>query len=85
MVKILLILSLIFVIFYVATIFLVKEPKINNEDSDVVIDSTKIILNQLLNRNEKEYYVIATKASLYESSYVETNYIQFYNNQIILF
>ena len=82
MVKILVILLLIFGIFYGITILLVKNNKQEDNNPVSVIDSTKITLSQLLNRSEDEYYVIATKASLYESAYVETNYIEFYNNYI---
>lgn len=82
MIKILFILLLIFGAFYLITTFLVKDRAPDSDNNVSVIDSTKITLSQLLNRNEDEYYVIATKASLYESSYVETNYIEFYNNYI---
>lgn len=82
MIKILTILVVLFGIFYFITTLLVKEKDTNNDNGVSVVDSSKITLNQLFNRNEKEYYVIATKASLYSSSYVDTNYIEFYNNYI---
>jgi len=82
MIKIIFILLVIFGAFYFITTLLVKEKNDNIDNSVPVIDSTKITMSQILNRTEKEYYVIATKASLYESSYVETNYINFYNNYI---
>lgn len=83
MIKILIILLAIFGIFYLVTTILVKDRGVNDSDNlTSVIDSSKITLSQLLNRSEEEYYVIATKSSLYESSYIETNYIEFYNNYI---
>ena len=82
MLKILFVLLLVFGVFYIITLILVKQDSSDNDNTPAVIDSTKITMSQLLNRKEDEYYVIATKASLYESSYVETNYIEFYNNYI---
>lgn len=82
MIKIIFILLVVFGAFYFITTLLVKEKNDDIDNSVPVIDSTKITMSQILNRTEKEYYVIATKASLYESSYVETNYINFYNNYI---
>ena len=81
-VKILMILLLVFAAFYAITFFLVKNRKADEGNSPVVIDSTQITLSQLLNRNESEYYVIATKPSLYKTSYVQTNYIDIYNSYI---
>ena len=81
-IKILLILVCLFFIFYIITFFLVKDRGNSLDDSQSVIDSSKIIMSQILNRNEEEYYVIATKPSLYSSSYVDTNYITLYNNYI---
>lgn len=74
-------LLVIFGIFYFITTLIVKEPN-NEENAPVVLDSSKITINQLLNRNNDEYYVIATKESLYESSYMQTNYVELYNNYI---
>ena len=84
MIKILVTLLVIFGIFYFITVLLVDNRKEENEDNNAVsvIDSSKIILSQLLNRKEDEYYVIATKESLYKSSYIKTNYVEFYNNYI---
>ena len=82
MAKILVILLIVFGSFYVLTVFLVKDRKVETNTPEVVLDSSKITLSQLLNREEEEYYVLATKSSLYESSYVNTDYIEFYNNYI---
>lgn len=82
MIKILFVLLLVFGVFYLITFFVVSAPEPEDNNSVVVLDSTKITLSQLLNRKESDYYVIATKASLYQSSYVETNYVEFYNNYI---
>ncbi len=82
MIKILFILLIVFGAFYFLTTFLIKNRG-NEENTPVsVIDSSKIILSQLLNRSEEEYYVLATKPSLYQSTYMETNYIGLYNNYI---
>ena len=82
MIKILIILLLIFTLFYFVTTFLVKDRKIEGDNSTAVIDTSKITLSQLLSQKEKEYYVITTKKSLYDSSYIETNYIGLYNEYI---
>ena len=82
MIKILIILLLIFALFYFVTTFFVKDIKIGEDNSVAVIDTSKITLNQLLSQKEKEYYVIATKESLYDSPYIETNYIGLYNEYI---
>ena len=82
MIKILFIILLIFGIFYFVTFLLVKNRGQQDDSSAAVIDSTKITLSQLLNRNENEYYVIATKASIYDSSYINANYIELYNSYI---
>lgn len=82
MIKILIILLLIFALFYFVTTFLIKDRKIEEDNSTAVIDTSKITLSQLLSQKENEYYVIATKNSLYDSSYIETNYIGIYNEYI---
>lgn len=82
MIKILIILLLIFGIFYFITTIFVKEKNISEENSTTVIDNSKIILNQILLQKEREYYVIATKKSLYDSSYIQTDYIRLYNEYI---
>ena len=82
MIKIVMLLLVIFGFFYFITVILIDNKSGENNKMTSVIDSSKIILSQLLNRNEDEYYVIATKASIYDSSYIETSYIQFYNNYI---
>lgn len=81
MLKILLIILVIFGSFYVVTTLLVK-PVSDDNDDVVVIDSSKITLSQLLTRENDEYYVLAIKESLYNSSYIETNYTEIYNNYI---
>lgn len=80
--KILLIIIMVFGIFYFITTFLVKENVVETNDPVSVIDSTKIIVSQLLNRSEKEYYVLATKKNLYESGHIETNYLELYKKYI---
>lgn len=82
MIKILIILLLIFALFYFVTTFFVKDRKIGEDNSVAVIDTSKITLSQLLSQKEKEYYVIATQKTLYESPYIQTNYIVLYNQYI---
>lgn len=82
LIKILIILMLIFGTFYFITSFLIKDKSIKEDNSTAVIDSSKITLSQLLSQKDKEYYVIATKKSLDNSSYVQTNYIELYNEYI---
>ena len=82
MLKIIIILLVIFGIFYFITTLLIKDKNNNENNSVAVIDTSKITLSQLLNRKEDEYYVIAVKSSLYESSYLDTDYISFYNEYI---
>lgn len=82
MIKILIALFLIFVIFYFITTIFIKEKNINDDNSTAVIDTSKITISQLLSQKEEEYYVIATKKSLYDSSYIQTNYIGLYNEYI---
>ena len=81
MIKILLILIAIFGTFYFVTTLLIN-PKEENQNNPVVIDSSKIIMNQLFTRPNEEYYVIAIKESLYGSLYQNTNYTEIYNNYI---
>ena len=82
MIKILIILFIIFGAFYLITTVLVKNRGKEEENFTSVIDSSKIILSQLLNRADEEYYVLATKSSLYSSSYIDTNYINFYTTLV---
>lgn len=82
MIKILIILLLIFGVFYFITTLFVKNNSISEDNSKAVIDSSKITLSQILSQKENEYYVIATKNSLYESSYAKTDYVVLYNEYI---
>lgn len=82
LIKILIILLLIFGVFYFITTLFVKEKNVNDGNSTGVIDNSKITLSQILSQKENEYYVIATKKSLYDSSYIKTNYIGLYNEYI---
>lgn len=82
MIKILIVIVIIFCVFYFITTFLVEKATESTPNSEVVVDSSKITLSQLLSRNEEEYYVVATMASSYDSHYIETNYINIYNEYI---
>ena len=79
---IILIVLLVFVVFYIITTFVVKPLSSSNNDTTTVIDSDKITFNNLLNRKESEYYVLATKASLYNSYGSKVNYIEMYERYI---
>ena len=79
--KIILIILILFGLFYFITTLVVRTSK-PEENSNVVIDSSKITLGQLLTREYDEYFVMAFKESLYGSSYIKANYIEIYNNYI---
>lgn len=85
MVKILACLILMFIIFYFITNIIINNKKEKNDNEVSVVDSSKITLNQILNRKEEEYYVIATMGSLYNSSYIDVNYINIYNDYISIY
>lgn len=83
LIKIILIIVLVFAIFYFLTTLIAKKSENNNNyNSATIIDSSKITLNHLLDRSEKEYYVIATKESLYSGLISNANYIEIYNKYI---
>ncbi len=76
---IILVLVIILGIFYFITTLVVKPVNpIDNDNGVTIIDETKITLNNLLNRKEKEYYVLATK----ENNNTQANYQTLYNNYI---
>lgn len=76
---IILVLVIILGIFYVITTLVVKPVNPTDNDNGVtIIDETKITLNNLLNRKEKEYYVLATK----QNNNTQANYQTLYNNYI---
>lgn len=80
--KILICMLLIFVVFYFITNFILNNKKEEKDNSVTVIDFSKITLSQILNRQEDEYFVIATMSSLDNSSYIDTNYTNLYNQYI---
>ena len=76
---IILVLVIILGIFYFITTLVVKPVNPTDNDNGVtIIDETKITLNNLLNRKEKEYYVLATK----ENNNTQADYQMLYNNYI---
>ncbi len=76
---IILVLVIILGIFYFITTLVVKPVNPTDNDNGVtIIDETKITLNNLLNRKEKEYYVLATK----QNNNAQANYQTLYNNYI---
>ena len=86
MLKIIIILLIVFGIFYVVTSFVVKNKK--NEKTEetkniVEIDKSKILLSDLLNKSEEEYYVLATMQSKYDiGEYSKIDYNSIYDNYI---
>lgn len=80
---IILILILVFAVFYFITVLVVKPATDgNDENSNLESDSSKITFNQLFNRKENEYYVLATKKSLTSIEILNTDYSQIYNKYI---
>ena len=75
------ILVVVFGVFYFITTLVVKPQKTNNYTTNSVteIDSSKITINNLLNRKDSEYYVLATKSSKYTD---KTNYIKIYDEYL---
>lgn len=82
LIKIIICISLIFVVFYFITNFILDNKQEEKDDSVTVVDFSKITLSQILNREEDEYFVIATMSSLDNSSYLDTNYKNLYNQYI---
>lgn len=83
MIIIIMITCIVLTIFYFITLLVVKNNKpIDKENSIVEIDSNKITMGQLLDRKEKEYYVLAIKESLHLSLNTNMNYSELYNNYI---
>lgn len=79
MVKIIISILAIFGIFYGITVLIVEDKEVPELKQESVLDSSKITVGQLLSRKEKEYYVLAHKESLYETSgYVESSYLDIY-------
>ena len=76
---IIILLVIILGIFYFITTLVVKPIDNKNVNSGItVVDSSKITLNNLLNRKENEYYVLATK----ETNNSQVDYKNLYNNYI---
>ena len=75
---------IVFLAFYFITTLVVKQVKDDNSNNVISeLDSTKITLNHLLDRKEQEYFVLATKKSLYQtSSYSNIDYTEIYNKYI---
>lgn len=76
---IIIVLSVLFGVFYFITSLLVDPIEKNETDNEVIeIDESLIHLGNLLNRKEKEYYVLATK----KSKNNQTDYQNLYNQYI---
>lgn len=85
MIKIVIALILIFVLFYVLTVFVIDNKKVEEDvKNHAVIDSEKITLSQILSQKENEYYVLATKESMYKKAAgMKANYIELYDSYIL--
>lgn len=76
---IILVLVITLVLFYFITTLVVKPVNPTDDNNGAtIIDETKITLSNLLNRKEKEYYVLATK----QNNNIQANYQTLYNNYI---
>ena len=76
-----LIVCAIFVLFYfITTIFVKPNNNLNNTHTET--ETNKITMGQLLNRKQNEYYVLATKKSLYKEIYSDMDYQGLYNSYI---
>lgn len=73
MVKITIIISVIFCLFYFITTLIAKP--VENKESQVSLNENEILVNQLFNRKDDEYYVLVHKNSLYKNS----GYMDIYN------
>ncbi len=85
MVKTILIVLIIFGLFYLITYFVLnKKTESSDIETPAVIDNEKITVSNILNQKEDEYYVLATKKSLYDKTTTkyEPNYIEMYNTYI---
>lgn len=79
LITIIIVITVVLSMFYLITTLVVDPVDENNTNNTITeIDSTKITLNNLLNRKESEYYVLATK----ESNNSQVDYIMLYNNYI---
>ena len=78
---IILILVIVFMVFYFITTLVVKPSKEDKSNTNIVteIDSSKITIDHLLSKKESEYYVLATKESLYTS---KMDYIKIYDSYL---
>lgn len=74
----LIVLAAVFFLFYFITMLVVKPNKNEKENNNipVEIDSTLITLNNLLDRKENEYYVLASKSDS------KPNYNDIYNSYL---
>ena len=80
MLKLILVILIAFIAFYLITYFVVKEKKGETVVNEVTeIDTSTITFNGLLNRKETEYYVLAYDSNIDND---KTDYITLYKNYI---
>lgn len=84
LIKIIVIIVIVFVIFYFITTLVVKPVKNDLKTTNTIteLDYTKITLNQLLDRNDKDYYVLCIKENSYNSLISKINYVEIYNRYL---
>lgn len=75
-------LVVIFGVFYFITTLIVKPTEEDKSNTVTELDYTKITLNNLLDRKEDVYFVLATKESVDNNQNFKTNYKEIYTNYI---
>jgi len=73
MAKIIIIISVVFCLFYFITTLIVKPAE--KTENEIALNENEILVNQLLNKKDTEYYVLAYKQTLYNNS----GYLDVYN------
>lgn len=86
MLIIVIIVALIFVLFYGITMLVVKNKNKDSNDNSSenveTLDIQKIVMSSLLTMGDAEYYVLATKESLYNDTVAHINYSELYGRYI---
>ena len=83
LVIIIIVVALVFGIFYfITTLFVHPINNNSNDDQKYIMDDETISLNHLLDRSEKEYYVIAFKKSDSKNFLSQVNYSEIYEKYI---
>ena len=83
LVKIIIVLSIVFGLFYILTYYIQKNKKTESNNNDTkntitTIQYDEILMGEILNQSESEYYVLMVKKEDYTKTYKE--YISKYSN-----